>query len=423
MTRWIVPDEVADRLKPGMTVFVAGASSEPREILDALARHGDKCAGVRFVSISVPGMNGVDFCALHEQAMSTVFLATRENRASIASGRADFIPLQYRAIFAYLEHELEVNVVITQLAPGRTHGTLSLGLGCDFVPAVLDKAELIIGEVNSRQPVPADAPTLALARLGLGVACERAVPSFPVAEVDDAARSIGRYVGELIRDGDCLQMGIGAIPDASLRALTDKNDLGFHSGMITDGVMALAQAGNLTGRSKTLDRGKIVTGVTLGSPALIEWAGNAPELALRPVSYTHDTGVVQRIDHFVSINSALQVDLFGQVNADMLEGRQLSGTGGSVDMMRGAALSRGGRAIIALNATAAAGKVSRIIAALAPNTAASALRTDVDYVVTEYGARRIRHLPVAARAEALIEVAAPQFRDGLRDEWRELSRI
>jgi 4-hydroxybutyrate CoA-transferase len=161
----------------------------------------------------------------------------------------------------------------------------------------------------------------------------------------------------------------------------------------------------------------MVTGTTLGSKALIEWAGNAPGLVIRPVGYTHDPGVIRQIDNFVSINSAVEIDLFGQVSADMLDGRQWTGPGGAVDMMRGAALSKGGRSIVALKATAANGKRSRIVAALDRNTAATALRTDVDYVVTEFGVRRVRHLSSAARARALIEIAAPEFRDQLRDEW------
>lgn len=422
MTRWIEAGEVADKLEPGMTVFVAGATAEPREILEALARRGDRCAGVRFVSVSVPGMNGVDFSALHPEAKSTAFFATPENRESVSVGRVDFVPLQYRAIFDYLEHELKVDAVIVQLPPAGDDGIISQGISTHFVPAVLDKAGLVIGEINSRQPAPADAPKLPLAKLDLAVARDRPVPTFPVNKINDVARRIGRHVAELVRDGDCIQIGIGAIPDATLTALTDKNDLGVQSGMITDGVMALANAGNITGRTKSLDKGKIVTGTTLGSEALIEWAGNAPELMFRPVNHTHDVSVIRQIDNFVSINSAFEIDLLGQVNADMLGGRQMSGTGGSVDMMRGAALSHGGRSIIALNATAAGGKVSRIVAALAPHTAATALRTDTDYVVTEHGARRIRHLSWLARAEALIEIAAPQFRDRLRDDWRALAR-
>jgi 4-hydroxybutyrate CoA-transferase len=278
----------------------------------------------------------------------------------------------------------------------------------------------VIGEINARQPAPADAPGLPASRLDYALACDRPVPTLAHSEISDVARRIGRHVADLIDDGDCIQLGIGAIPDAALAGLSGKNDLGIHSGMISDGVMDLARAGNITGHNKTLDTDRIVSGVTLGSQRLVEWAGAAPELAVRPVGYTHDSGVIRRIDNFVSINSALEIDLFGQVNSDMLGGRQLSGTGGSVDMMRGAALSRGGRSIIALSATAGGGKISRIVAALPLHTATTALRTDIDYVVTEFGARRIRYLPVQARAEALIEIAHPDFHDRLRKEWNDM---
>ena len=417
MTQWIEAGGVAGLLQPGMTVFVAGATAEPREILDALAIRGKQCAGVRFVSVSVPGINGVDFSSFHPRAKATAFLATAQNRESIVAGRVDFMPMHYSTIFDFLEHEMKIDAVLMQLPPLAQDGTANLGISADFAPAVLDKARLVIGEINARQPAPADAPGLPASRLDYALVCDRPVPTLVPSETSDIARRMGRHVADLINDGDCIQLGIGAIPDAALAGLSAKNDLGIHSGMISDGVMNLARAGNITGRNKTLDKGKIVSGVTLGSRRLIEWAGAAPELSVRPVGYTHDSGVIRRIDNFVSINSALQVDLFGQVNADMLDGRQLSGTGGSVDMMRGAALSTGGRSIIALSATARGGKVSRIVAALPQHTASTALRTDIDYVVTEFGARRIRYLPVQARAEALIEISHPDFQDQLRDEW------
>jgi len=421
MTRWIEADDVAGLLKPGMTVFIAGATAEPREILQSLARPGDGCAGLRFVSVPVPGMNGGNFSALHPDAKATTFFATPENRDAVARGQIDFVPLQYRAIYDYLEHGLDIDAAILQLPPAGDGDAVSLGVGTDFAPAVLAKAGIIIGEVNDQQPAPANAPELPLSRLDYAIECDRPVPTYPSAKLDDAARAIGGHAAELISDGDCLQIGMGAIPDAILAALGDKNDLGFQSGMIAAGVRALAEAGNMTGRMKAIDAGKIVTGATLGDRDLIDWAGRAPELAFRPVSHTHDVSVIRQIDNFVSINSALEVDLFGQVNAEMLGGRQISGTGGFVDMMRGAALSRGGRSIVALNATANGGKISRIVASLSPGNATTALRTDVDYIVTEYGSRCIRHLPLKARTEALIEIAAPQFRDQLRDDGRALS--
>ena len=193
--------------------------------------------------------------------------------------------------------------------------------------------------------------------------------------------------------------------------------------MIADGVKTLIEAGNMTGKAKTIDQNKAVIGATLGSPELIEWVGSAEQISLRPVGYTHDPGVLRQIDNFVSINSALEIDLFGQVSADMSSGQQISGTGGSVDMMRGASLSRGGRSIVALGATASNGAVSRIVPSLGAGTAATALRSDIDFVVTEFGARRIKYLPVQARAQALIELAAPEFRDQLREAWRNLMSV
>jgi 4-hydroxybutyrate CoA-transferase len=416
MKRWIEADQVAEFLEPGMTVFVAGATAEPREILAALANQSERCADVHFISVSIPGMNGFDFSTLHPEARSTAFFATPENRASIASGRTDFVPMQYSAIFEYLRRDLKIDAVLAQVPPARGD-ELSLGISADFLPAVLDKAGTVFAEVNERQPLPTDAPGWPADIIDYAIACDRPVPVFPGQKSDAVAVAVGRHVAKLINDGDCLQVGLGAIPAAVLDALTDKSDLGIHSGLIADGVMALARSGNITGRYKSQDPNKIVTCATLGSEALIEWAGSEPDLAIRAVDYTHDVGVIRQIDNFVSINSAVEVDLFGQVSADMLGGQQWTGPGGAVDMMRGAALSSGGRSIVAFKATTARGKKSRIVAALDRGTAATACRTDIDFVVTEYGARHVRHLSTAARADALIEIAAPESRDQLRDEW------
>jgi 4-hydroxybutyrate CoA-transferase len=421
MTQWIQAQDVAGLLRPGMTVFVAGATAEPREILRALSEQGEGCAGVRFVSVSLPGINHVDFTSLNEKAQSTAFFATPENRQSIATGRAEFVPMQYSAIYDYLQRDLPVDVALVQL-PEPTRDAVSLGISVDFLPSILDKAGLLIGEINTRQPTPAGAAEMPLSRLDYAVACDRPVPTIAPAKINSTINEIGRHIAGLIQDGDCLQIGIGGIPGATMAALSERNDLGFHSGMITDGAMNLARAGNITGRMKAVDADLMVSGATLGSQELIEWAGNAQDLAFRPVGYTHDIEVLRQIDNFVSINSALEVDLFGQVNADMLGSRQISATGGSIDMMRGAALSAGGRSIIALKSTARGGTVSCIRPALTAGTATTALRTDVDYVVTEYGVRRIRHLPLMARAAALIEIAHPDFHDSLQDQWKEMMR-
>ena len=417
MTQWIDADRVANLLKPGMTVFVAGATSEPGSILDALRRNPGCCADVHFVSVSIPGVNKVDFSSLHDDCESTAFFATKENRDAIAAKSVDFLPMQYRSIFDYLSEGQHFDVVLAQLPVPKNDENFSLGLCADFLPAVLDKAALFVAEFNAQQPLPDDSPAWPAARLDYAVRSDQHLPQIPVAPVDAAAADIGRQVTEIIQDGDCLQIGIGGIPNAILAELRNKNDLGVHSGLVSDGIMDLAISGNITGSRKNIDNGQIVTGTTLGSRKLLDWAGSDPSLMFRPVSYTHDAGNIRQLEQFVSINSALQIDLFGQINSDMLNGKQMSGTGGAIDMIRGAAMSKGGRSIIALKATAEGGKTSRIIPRLCRDTATTILRTDVDYIVTEFGARRLRHLSAADRVNALIELAAPQFRDQLQDDW------
>lgn len=419
MTKWIEADEVVQQLRPGMTVFVAGATAEPGAILEALGRSPECCAGIRFVSVSIPGINDVDFSRFHDDCKATAFFATQGNRDAIASGRIDFMPMHYRSIFDYLAAQ-SFDVVVAQIPPPGDE-SFSLGVCADFLPAVLDKATLFVGEINKQQPAPADSPTWPVSRLDMAIECDRPVGMLAETETDAAAIDIGRHIAEIIEDGDCLQVGIGSISSAILGALDNKNDLGVHSGLVSDGMMALALAGNINGRNKNIDTGRVVSCTTLGSRALLEWVGSAPELRFQAVNYTHDIGVIRQLDQFVSINSAMQVDLFGQVNSDMLNGRQLSGSGGAVDMMRAAKLSKGGRSIIALKATAKGGTISRIVATLTSDTAATILRTDVDYVVTEFGARRIGQLPVNQRVAALIEIAAPQFREQLQEDWAILS--
>ena len=418
MTKWIEADEVVQQLRPGMTVFVAGATAEPGAILEALDRNPERCAGIRFVSVSIPGINDVDFSRLHDDCKATAFFATQGNRDAIASGRIDFMPMHYRSIFDYLAAQ-SFDVVVAQIPPPGDE-SFSIGVCADFLPAVLDNATLFVGEVNKQQPAPADSPTWPVSRLDMAIECDRPVGMLAETETDAAAIDIGRHVAEIIEDGDCLQVGIGSISSAILAALDNKNDLGVHSGLVSDGMMALALAGNINGRNKNIDTGRVVSCTTLGSRALLDWVGSAPELRFQAVNYTHDIGVIRQLDQFVSINSAMQVDLFGQVNSDMLNGRQLSGTGGAVDMMRAAKLSKGGRSIIALKATAKGGTISRIVATLTSDTAATILRTDVDYVVTEFGARRIGQMSVTQRVEALIEIAAPQFRAQLQEDWARL---
>ena len=420
MPEILVPDDVPALLEPGMTVFVAGGANEPATVLDALRRRPDASAGVTWIQSIVPALNRFDFCSLHDEARAIAFFITPETRASHRAGRIDFVPCQLRAVADLLGEGLDLDLAILSVsaprdgAPAKDAADFGAGLNCDFVDVVVDRARRVIAEVNSALPDPPDGPRIAAREIDCAVPVSRPPDPFPLPEPDETARAIARNVAGLVRDGDTIQTGIGSIPYAVLGALGEKNDLGLHSGILDDGVMELVERGVITGARKTIDCGRHVTAYAMGTPTLYGWLGERADVRFRPVNYTHGAGTLARIDRFVSINSALEIDLGGQVNAEMIRGRQVTGTGGSVDFMRGAAGSRGGRSIVALGATAARGKVSRIVPRLAEGNVPTALRTDVDYVVTEYGVADLRFRAERARAAALVEVAAPGFRDELR---------
>lgn len=418
MPRWIQAAEVAGLLRPGMTVFVAGGAAEPRVIGRALRAQPEASTGVTYVGAVFPGARATPFADIHAQSRLLTCMLSPGLRELYAAGRIGLVPLQYRAIYDWLERALDVDVALLQLAPPDAAGRCAFGLRLDFAPAVLPRARLVVAEINRALPALPGCPTIGLDQIHYAVEVERPPAEEPPAAIDATARAIGAEIARWVRDGDCLQVGVGSIPDAALAALAEHSDLGVHSGMIAHGIVALARRGVITGARKTRDPGRIVTGFVTGDADTLDWARSAAELQLRPVNYTHDQGVLAGIDQFVAINSAVEVDLFGQVNAEMIGGRQHSGTGGGLDFMRGALRARGGRSIIALPATAAGGSVSRIVPALAQGTVATVPRTDADLFITEYGAAAVRHLDTEARARALIEIAAPQFRDWLRAAWR-----
>ncbi len=258
-------------------------------------------------------------------------------------------------------------------------------------------------------------------RLDYVVATGRPLLALPSGPLNDETRRIGLHVASLVADGDTIQIGIGKVPAAVLNALAGHRDLGVHGGLVADAVADLHEAGVITGARKSQDRGRIVATSAIGSERVYRWAGGCPDLDLAPVSYTHDVRVLAGLDNLVAINSVLAVDLSGQANAEMLDGRQVSGTGGLLDFVRGARLSAGGRSILALPATAAGGKASRIVARLGANDVVSCPRADADIVVTEHGIARLRDLPLDERARALIGIAAPEFREALAREWAGLS--
>ena len=397
---------VNELLKKNQRIFVAGSSNEPSGLLSEL-RTLDLPSDLEFVQFPLSGYNSVDFTQFNDSSNLTTFFMTPSLK-NADSSRLHFLPMQMRAVFDYLEDNIDV--AMFQVACDRD-GNLRLGPNVDFVEAALRSASVRIAELNKSLVAPLGCMSIDPEQIDFLYESERPLFQMPAPELDVAAKAIGTLVSDLIADGSCIQTGIGAIPTAILSQLSNKNDLGMHGGLVDDAGMNLITAGNLSGRSKTLDRDKHVVGMALGSQKLYDWLGSQQDVLFKGANYTHEVSVIRQIDDFVSINSAVEIDLYGQVNAEFAGGRQLSGTGGSVDFMRAAKSSKRGKSIVAMNATAKNGSVSRIVPKVEMVTA---LRTDVDIVVTEFGVADLKNLSIKKRADALIEIAAPQFREELR---------
>jgi 4-hydroxybutyrate CoA-transferase len=410
--------EVPALLQPGMTVYVQGSTGEPGALLGALALEPERSDGVDYLGCFLPGINRVNPAALHPRARHTGFFVHGPFAETRAAGRMRFLPLHYSAIYDYLAGRDGVDLAMLQVSPPDRNGQCSLGVCVDFQAAVLPGAKLVVAEVNHAMPAPPGSPTIAYDSIDYALESERPPIALAEGEPSPQVAALAANVARLIADGDVIQIGIGRLPKAILNGLTDKRGLGLHGGMISDEVMLLMRSGALDNKSKTVDAGKAVCGAALGTQKLYDWLGGRDDVWFRPASVTHNVCLMAEIDNFVSINSVLEVDLMGQCNAEVLNGRQVSGTGGLMDFVRGARLSKNGRSILALQATAAGGSVSRIVPRLPADAVVTCARTDVDYVVTEHGHAHLRHLSPEERAEALIAIAEPCFRDGLREAWK-----
>ncbi len=406
------PEDVLALLTPGATIYVGGSCAEPRGILDALTGMGLDVPDISYIQQPLGAVNQRDLSTLSPGASQRTFFMTPFLQDGLAVGRVEFVPMHMRTIFDHLQGSA-IDVAILQGARDR-NGELRFGPNVDYVDAVLESAKSIVIELNTSFTAPIGAPRIDPARIDLLVETEAARPTYPLSGSDDTSDKIGELIAGLIHDGDCLQTGIGAVPAAILKNLEDRNDLGFHGGLMDNGIMDLINRGVINGRRKTLDGHQHVLGMALGDDTLLDWLANdaaAENVVFRSADYTHEISVISQIDNFVSVNSAIEIDLMGQVNAEVAGGRQISGTGGSVDFMRSAKASRNGRSIVAMASTARGGSVSRIVPKVSTVTA---LRTDVDIVVTEFGVADLRHASLASRREQLIAIAHPDFRDQLQ---------
>jgi 4-hydroxybutyrate CoA-transferase len=415
--RIVSPEEAVSVIESGQQVYVHCAAAAPSVLLDAMVARAvaDDLTdiGVTHLHIEGPGPHLAPEMARHFRHRA-LFIGPNARRA-VAEGRADYVPVFLSDVpHLFTSGALRLDAVLVNATPPDSHGFCSLGTSVEAIHSAVRAARTVIVQFNRAMPRTLGESFIHVDEIDLAVEVDTPPYEHPVGELGDVERRIGAYIAELIPDGATLQLGIGAIPAATALFLRDKRDLGIHTEMFTDSVVDLVEAGAVTGNAKERNRGKIVTAFVLGTKRLYEFVHDNPMVEMRSVDFTNDSAVIRSFRRMVAINSAIEVDMTGQVVADSIGHRVYSGVGGQMDFIRGAALATEGRAIIALPSTAAGGTVSRIAATLQPGAGVVTTRAHVRTVVTEYGVAELFGKSIDERAAALISIAHPDFRDELR---------
>lgn len=402
--------DLSQFLRAGDRIVWGQACGEPTTLVEALIAQAETIG--RVSAFAATSFSGILSAAAAERIDLSSMGAIGALRVVAASGRLGIVPCHVSQVGPMIEQGLiGCDVAFVQVSPADANGNHSFGLISDFVHAAVKKARVVIAEVNDQVPFTLGDAVLPASKIDCAMHVSRTPVEVLAAQISETDLAIAKIVAGYIENGAVLQVGIGAVPDAILRLLGDRRDLGVHSGMIGDGLVDLVEAGVITNALKPIDAGVSITGALIGTRRLYEFVNRNPKIGMRSSSYTHNEAVLSRLTQLVTINSAVEVDLTGQVNAEQSGNQYLGGTGGQVDFVRAGARSRGGRSIIALPATAKGGKVSRITTALSgPVTTA---RSDVDVIVTEFGAAELKGQTLAERTRRLVGIAHPDFREEL----------
>jgi 4-hydroxybutyrate CoA-transferase len=419
--RIVTAAEAVAGIQSGQQIYLQCAAATPSVLLDALVARAPELAGVSVVHLHCegPGPHLAPDMASHFRHKA-LFIGPNA-RLAVAEGRADYIPTFLSDVPRLFDGGLlPLDAVFVNATPPDAHGFCSLGTSVEAMHAAVRAARQVIVQFNAAMPRTLGDSFIHVSQVDLAVECDVPPYEHPIGAIGAVERQIGEYVAALVPDGATIQLGIGAIPAATALALVDKRDLGVHTEMFTDSIVDLVEAGVVTGARKERNRGKIVTAFLMGTKRLYDFVDDNPMVEMRPVDFTNDTHVIRSFDRMVAINSAIEVDLGGQVVADSIGHRLYSGVGGQMDFIRGAGLAAEGRAIIALPSTAGAVGASRIVASLREGAGVVTTRAHVRTVVTEYGVAELFGKSLRERAVALIGIAHPDARDRLAAEARAL---
>lgn len=422
--RLTTPEAAVAVIASGMRVFLTGNCSVPQRLLSALVARAPTLRDVEIAQVLTVGP--ADYVAPGMEAhlrVNTLFISDNV-RAAVNEGRADFTPCLLSEVpLLFARGLLPVDVALIHVSPPDEHGFCSFGIEVGITKPAAQSARVIVAEVNDRMPRTLGDSFIHISKIDHVVPVSYPLPEVTMAGTSEVAQQIARHIAGLIPDGATLQTGIGAIPDAVLRLLGTHKHLGVHTELFSDGIIDLIERGVLTGERKTLHPGKVIAGFMLGTQRLYDFVHDNPIIEMHPTSYTNDPFVIARNARMVAINSAIEVDLTGQVCADSIGSRFYSGVGGQLDFIYGASRAEGGVPIIALPATALEGRVSRIVPVLKPGAGVTTTRNHVRFVVTEYGVADLYGKTIRQRAQALIAIAAPQFREELDRRARELRYV
>ena len=409
-------DEAVAGVRPGQRVFIGSGAGEPQTLVEALSGRGD-LSDTEIVHILTLGVATYAEPRLGHRFRHNAYFIGPNVRSAIAEGRADYTPIFLSEIpRLFRSGRVVIDTAMIAVSPPDAHGYCSFGVSTDIVKAAAESARFVVAEVNEQMPRALGDCFIHVRDIDRLVASDRPVLEAVQGEPDEMARRIAKHIANLVVDGATLQLGIGTIPDAVLHYLTDFKDLGVHTEMFSDGIIPLVEKGVINNSKKTLHRGKIIATFVMGSRRLYDFIDNNPLVDFRPTEYVNDPFVIAQNEKMISINSAIEVDLTGQVCSDSLGTMFYSGIGGQVDFVRGASRSKGGRPIIALPSTTDDGSISRIVPTLKQGAGVVTSRGDVHYVVTEYGAAYLHGKTMRERATALIAVAHPKFRPWLMAE-------
>jgi 4-hydroxybutyrate CoA-transferase len=421
--RIVSPDEALAVVRSGQRVYIHNGNAEPTELVQALTRRGPELQDVEVLHMATMGVADYILPEYEGHFRHNALFIGGNVRRAVQEGRADFTPIFLSEIEGlFTSGALPIDVCLLQCTPPDQYGYMSLGPSIDASLTAAQCAKHVIVEINDQTPRTLGDTFLHVSRVDAFIETSHPLAEYPKHEISDIHRAIARHVAPLIPDGATIQTGIGGIPEAVLGMLRDHKDLGIHSEMVPDSVVGLIQAGVINNERKTLHPHKVIAGFVLGTKLLFDFINNNPVFEFHRTAYANDPFVIAQNDRMVALNSAIEVDLTGQVCADSMGHTMYSGIGGQVDFLRGAARSKGGLPIITLPSTAKNGTVSRIVPRLQPGAGVVTSRGDVHYVITEHGVAYLHGKTLRQRAEALIAIADPKFREELEFYARE-SRI